>query len=77
VRGSAAVKIIEESGASRVDCEADIQIGGAIAAVGSRLIGAVAQMLTRDFFRQLAAQIGVEPEPAGEPLEPAADTPDD
>jgi carbon monoxide dehydrogenase subunit G len=77
VRGSAAVKIVEDSGASRVDCEADIQIGGAIAAVGSRLIGAVAQMLTRDFFRQLAAQIGVEPAPDAEPAEPASETTDD
>ena len=77
VRGTAAVKIVEDSGASRVDCEADVQIGGAIAAVGSRLIAAVAGKLTRDFFQQLADQLGVEPEPDGEVLEASADTPDD
>lgn len=61
VRGTAAVRIANDEGASRVDCEADVQIGGAIAAVGSRLIGAAARKLTRDFFRQLAEEIGAPP----------------
>ena len=61
VRGTAAVRIVTEAGMSRVDCEADVQIGGAIAAVGSRLIGAVARKLTKDFFRQFAATIGAQP----------------
>jgi carbon monoxide dehydrogenase subunit G len=59
VRGTAAVTIVEAEGLARIDCEADVQIGGAIAAVGSRLIGAVAQKLTRDFFNRLAEEIGV------------------
>ena len=66
VRGTAAVTIVEAEGQARVDCEADVQIGGAIAAVGSRLIGAVAQKLTRDFFNRLAEEIGVVSEPADE-----------
>ena len=45
-----------------VECQADVQIGGAVAAVGSRLIGAVARKLTDDFFRRLAEEIGA---PAG------------
>src|SRR5258706_9833993 len=75
VRGSAAVKIIEESGASRVDCEADIQIGGAIAAGGSRLDGARAPMLKRPFFPPLSAPNGGGPVPAGRPRAPPADPP--
>jgi carbon monoxide dehydrogenase subunit G len=79
VRGTAAVTIVENEGMARVDCQADVQIGGAIAAVGSRLIGAVAQKLTRDFFQKLAEEIGVAPEPSDEDatVNLAADTPDD
>jgi len=62
VRGTAAVRIETQGEASRIDCEADVQIGGAIAAVGSRLIGAVARKLTRDFFRELADAIGAPPD---------------
>ena len=61
-RGTAAVHIVEEGSASVVECQADVQIGGAVAAVGSRLIGAVARKLTHDFFRRLAEEIGA---PAG------------
>lgn len=66
VRGTAAVRIATEDKLSRVDCEADVQIGGAIAAVGSRLIGAVARKLTRDFFRELAGAIGAPPDGDGD-----------
>jgi carbon monoxide dehydrogenase subunit G len=74
VLGTAAVQIVEEEGLSRVSCEADVQIGGAIAAVGSRLIGAVARKLTKDFFRNLAEEIGVAPEPADEEADASPDT---
>lgn len=66
VRGTAAVRIVTDAGVSRVDCEADVQIGGPIAAVGSRLIGAVARKLTRDFFRDLAGVIGAPQDVAAE-----------
>jgi carbon monoxide dehydrogenase subunit G len=67
IRGEAAVRILDQGASSTVDCDADVQIGGALAAVGSRLIGAASRKLTQDFFRQLAIQIGVQPEPvAGE-----------
>jgi carbon monoxide dehydrogenase subunit G len=62
VRGSALIRLAEEGDHSQVDCEADVQIGGAIAAVGSRLLEAAARKLTRDFFRRLGAEIGVPSE---------------
>lgn len=62
VRGSAAIQIGDEDGAAQIACEADVQVGGAIAAVGSRLMVAVARKLTRDFFRQLATEIGAPPD---------------
>jgi carbon monoxide dehydrogenase subunit G len=59
VRGSAAMTLSEENAgaATRVACEADVQVGGLIAAVGSRLVEAAARKLADDFFRQLATEL--------------------
>jgi carbon monoxide dehydrogenase subunit G len=43
VRGSAAIVLSSADGGTRVACEADVQCGGLIAAVGSRLIEAAAR----------------------------------
>jgi len=64
VRGTAAVRIADDRGTARVDCDADVQVGGAIAAVGSRLMAAVARKLTQDFFRCVAGEIGADPDAA-------------
>jgi carbon monoxide dehydrogenase subunit G len=57
VRGSAAIRLSEDDGVTVVTSEADVQVGGLIAAVGSRLIEAGARKLTDDFFSQLAREI--------------------
>ena len=57
VRGSAAVRLADDGGATQIACEADVQVGGLIAAVGSRLVEAAARKLTDDFFSQLAREI--------------------
>jgi len=53
VRGSAAIALSANGDATNVACEADVQVGGLIAAVGSRLVEATAKKLADDFFRQL------------------------
>lgn len=70
VRGSAAIRIADDESVARITCEADVQVGGAIAAVGSRLMVAAARKLARDFFRQLAIEIGASP---GAPDDPEED----
>ena len=59
VRGSATMRL--SAGATpestRVDCSADVQVGGLIAAVGSRLVEAAAKKLADDFFRQLSSEL--------------------
>jgi carbon monoxide dehydrogenase subunit G len=40
-----------------VVCEADVQVGGLIAAVGSRLVEAAARKLAADFFRELSTAL--------------------
>ena len=54
VRGSAAIALSAEGDATRVACEADVLVGGLIAAVGSRLVDAAAKKLADDFFRTLS-----------------------
>lgn len=56
-RGTARLKLDEEGGATRIGCDADVQVGGVIAAVGSRLVEAAARKLADDFFRQLAIEV--------------------
>ena len=58
VRGSAAIGLaVEGEAMTRVSCDADVQVGGIIAAVGSRLIEAAARKLAEDFFRNLSGQL--------------------
>jgi carbon monoxide dehydrogenase subunit G len=57
VRGSAAIALTSDGDATRVTSDADVQVGGVIAAVGSRLIEAAARKLADDFFRQLTQQL--------------------
>ena len=57
VRGSSAITLTEQDGSTRVEAVADVQVGGLIAAVGSRLVEAAARKLADDFFRQVAQQL--------------------
>lgn len=57
VRGSAAIALSADGDATRITCEADVQVGGLIAAVGSRLVDAAAKKLAGDFFDQLSQEL--------------------
>lgn len=57
VRGAAAIRLSPGGAGTRVTCDADVQVGGLIAAVGSRLVEAAARKLADDFFRQLALEM--------------------
>lgn len=58
VRGSAAVRLAAEGASTtRIACDVDVQVGGLIAAVGSRLVEAAARKLADDFFANLAREI--------------------
>ena len=57
VRGSAVLALSADGTGTRVACDADVQVGGLIAAVGSRLVEAAARKMADDFFRQLAVEI--------------------
>jgi uncharacterized protein len=57
MRGSAAIGLSVEGDGTRVASDADVQVGGLIAAVGSRLVEVAAKKLADDFFSELAAQL--------------------
>ena len=52
--GSAAVKLIEEHGITTLSYEVDINVGGKIAQLGSRLINGVAKKMSDYFFGRFA-----------------------
>jgi len=61
VRGSAAIALTDDpAGGTRIGSEADVQVGGLIAAVGSRLVEAASKKLAGDFFRQLAEELNAD-----------------
>jgi carbon monoxide dehydrogenase subunit G len=57
VRGSADIRLTEADSATRIDSVADVQVGGVMAAVGSRLVEAAARKLADDFFRHLSREL--------------------
>ena len=57
VRGASSIVLAEEGGGTRVACDADVQVGGLIAAVGSRLVEATARKLGADFFGGLSTYL--------------------
>jgi uncharacterized protein len=56
-RGTARLRLDADDDRTRVTCDADVQVGGVIAAIGSRLVEAAARKLADDFFRQLAIEL--------------------
>ena len=54
VNGSADVKLIEENGITTLTYEVDVNVGGKIAQLGSRLIDGVAKKMSDYFFGRLS-----------------------
>src|ERR1051326_7648609 len=50
VKGTAKIQISPENAGSELRCDADGQVGGLIAAVGSRLVEAAAKKMLDEFF---------------------------
>ena len=52
--GQIFIRLLPKNKGTELQCEADAQVGGMIAAIGSRLIEAAAKKLMADFFRKFA-----------------------
>jgi carbon monoxide dehydrogenase subunit G len=57
VKGTAKIQISPKDEGSEVQCESEGQVGGLIAAVGSRLVEAAAKKMQDEFFRKLSQQL--------------------
>ena len=57
VKGSAKISLIDKGEKTALRYEADAQVGGMIAAIGSRLIEAIAKKMADDFFKKFAQQM--------------------
>ncbi len=57
VRAIAKIALSPDDGHAQVGCDADVQVGGLIAAVGSRLIEAVSRQQMDEFFRRLGEEL--------------------
>ena len=52
VKGTAFIQLAERVGETELRCDADAQVGGLIAALGSRLIETAAKRMMDEFFRK-------------------------
>ena len=54
VKGTTRIELTEEGKATKLSYTADVQVGGLIAAIGSRVIEATAKKLAAEFFQSFA-----------------------
>jgi len=59
VKGTAKIALADNAGQTELRCEADAQVGGLIAAIGSRLIEVTAKKMMDEFFRKFGEQLKV------------------
>ena len=57
VKGSARIQLTDSGLETQVRCDAEAQVGGMIAAVGSRLIEAVGKKMMDDFFKRFGDEV--------------------
>jgi uncharacterized protein len=57
VKGSAEMRLLDEGEQTSVVCDADVVVGGVVAAVGSRLIAAAARRMMDQFFARLGTEL--------------------
>jgi carbon monoxide dehydrogenase subunit G len=57
VKGTARIRLTDQGGRTDLRCDADAQVGGMIAMIGSRLIEAATKRMMSEFFEKLAAQL--------------------
>jgi carbon monoxide dehydrogenase subunit G len=64
VKANAKITLADKGGETELKCDADAQVGGMIASIGSRLVEAIAKKLTEGFFKKLAGEVNAHQTPA-------------
>jgi carbon monoxide dehydrogenase subunit G len=57
VKGTSRIQLVEQGGDTRVDVSSDVQVGGAVARVGQRLLEGVGRTMMNRFFECLGSKI--------------------
>ncbi len=57
IKGHSKIHLADKESGTEIKYDADMQVGGLIASVGSRMIEAVGKMMAEQFFKALAAQV--------------------
>ena len=57
VKGSTRIALVDNGGGTRVDVNADVQVGGAVARVGQRLLESVGKAMMDRFFACLGSKL--------------------
>jgi len=57
MKGKANIRIFPKENETELVCNSEGQVGGLIAAVGSRLVEAVGKKMSDEFFRKLGEQV--------------------
>lgn len=58
VKGTARIQLADEGGRTKLQVTADVQVGGAVARVGQRLLEGVGRTMMNRFFECLATHLG-------------------
>ena len=62
VKGSAQIQLADKGAQTEIRCDSEAQVGGMIAAIGSRLIEAVGKKMMDDFFKRFAEEVAKQVE---------------
>jgi carbon monoxide dehydrogenase subunit G len=65
VKGEGEVSLAPDEAGTLVSYDGDVQVGGAIAAVGQRLLDTTSKFVIRKFFESVGKQIADAPKTAG------------
>lgn len=57
VKGTGHIRLVDKGAETELQCEGESQVGGMIAAIGSRLVEAVGKKMMDGFFRKFAEEL--------------------
>ena len=56
VKGSGHIQLADKGDQTEIRCDSEVQVGGMIAAIGSRLVEAIGKKMMDDFFNKFAQE---------------------
>ena len=57
VKGTGQIRLLEKGAETEIQCNAEAQVGGMIAAIGSRLVEALGKKMMDDFFKKFGEEV--------------------